>query len=124
MLCRMAESAQANIANTPPTQLSKARVIVIKMIALTAISLGLGFTHNWASTRFYQPEYVAGFRTGLMEGALMPAALPGLLMGHDLPIYAENNSGRGYRIGYILGLNTCGTFFFGIAFWAPHRRRR
>ena len=43
-----------------------------------------------------------------MEGALMPAALPGLLMGHDLPIYAVNNTGRGYRIGYILGLNTCG----------------
>ena len=119
----MAESAQATITATPPAQLSKAKVIVIKMIALTAISLGLGFTHNWASTRYYQPEYVAGFRTGLMEGALMPAALPGLLMGHDLPIYAVNNTGRGYRIGYILGLNTCGTFFFGIAFWQPRRRR-
>ncbi len=123
MLCQMSEFAQATIASTPPAQLSKARVIVIKMIALTAISLGLGFAHNWASTRYYQPEYLAGFRTGLLEGALMPAALPGLLMGHDLPIYAANNSGRGYRIGYILGLNTCGTFFFGIAFWQPRRRR-
>jgi len=119
----MAESTPATITAAPFAQPSKAKVIVIKMIALTAISLGLGFAHNWASTRYYQPEYRAGFRTGLLEGALMPAALPGLLLGHDLPIYAVNNTGRGYRIGYILGLNTCGTFFFGIAFWMPHRRR-
>jgi hypothetical protein len=123
MLLRMAESAQATVATSPPEPLSKAKVIVIKIIALTAISLGLGFAHNYASTRFYQPDYVAGFHTGLMEGALMPAALPGLLTGHDLPIYAPNNIGRGYKIGYILGLNTCGTFFFGVAFWQPRRKR-
>ena len=99
-------------------------MIVIKIIALTAISLGLGFTHTWASSRFYQADYVAGFHTGLLEGALMPAALPGLLMGHDLPIYAPNNLGRPYKIGYILGLNTCGTFFFGVAFWQPRRFRQ
>ena len=62
---------------------------------------------------------MAGFRTGLLEGALMPAALPGLLGGKDLPIFAPNNVGRGYKIGYILGLNTCGTFFYGVAFWQP-----
>lgn len=119
----MAESAQATVITPAPAPLSKTKVIVIKIIALTAISLGLGFAQNWASSRYYQPEYVAGFRTGLLEGALMPAALPGLLLGHDLPIYAANNTGRGYRIGYILGLNTCGTFFFGVAFWQPRRRR-
>jgi hypothetical protein len=118
MLCRMAESSPATVVTT------KAKVIAIKIIALTAISLGLGLAHNYASTRYYQPDYVAGFRTGLLEGALMPAALPGLLAGHDLPIYAPNNAGRGYKIGYILGLNTCGTFFFGVAFWQPRRPRR
>ena len=123
MLCRMAETAQATITTMTSAQLSKAKAMAVKMLALTAISLGLGLTHHWASTRYYQPEYAAGFRTGLLEGALMPAALPGLLMGQDLPIYAANNTGRGYRIGYILGLNTCGTFFFGIAFWQPRRRR-
>jgi hypothetical protein len=120
MLCRMAEPVQVQVAT--PARLSKAKVIIIKIIALTAISLGLGFAHNWASSRFYQADYVAGFHTGLLEGALMPAALPGLLMGHDLPIYAANNLGRPYKIGYILGLNTCGTFFFGIAFWQPRKR--
>jgi hypothetical protein len=124
ILYQMAEPAQAPVTTpAPPAELSKAKVIVIKMIALTAISLALGFTHNWAATRFYRPDYVAGFHIGLMEGALMPAALPGLMMGHDLPIYAPNNIGRGYKIGYILGLNTCGTFFFGVAFWQPRKRK-
>jgi hypothetical protein len=99
------------------------KVIIIKLVALTAITLALGFTQGWAAKRFYGPDYVAGFHTGLLEGALMPAALPGLLMGHDLPIYAANNEGRPYKIGYILGLNTCGTFFFGLAFWRPRLKR-
>ena len=77
ILYRMAESAQATVTTTPPAQLSKAKVIVIKIIALTAISLALIFGQSYASTRFYQPDYVAGFYTGLLEGALMPAALPG-----------------------------------------------
>jgi hypothetical protein len=117
----MAEPTHAPTAT--PARISNAKIITIKIIALTAISLALGFTHNWASTRYYRPDYVAGFYTGLLEGALMPAALPGLLAGHDLPIYAPNNEGRGYKIGYILGLNSCGTFFFGVAFWQPRRRR-
>jgi hypothetical protein len=122
MLCRMAESPQ-----TPNTSASdrsfKTKVLIARIILLTAISLGLGFTHAWASTRYYQPDYVAGFGTGMMEGALMPAALPGLVGGKDLPIYAPNNLGRPYKIGYILGLNTCGTIFFGVAFWQPRRKR-
>jgi hypothetical protein len=112
MLCRMAEPTQAPV--TTPAGLSKTKVIIIKIIA---------FGQGWAAPRYYQPDYVAGFYTGLLEGALMPAALPGLLGGNDVPIYAPNNVGRGYKIGYILGLNTCGTFFFGVAFWQPRRRR-
>ena len=121
MLCRMAEPTQA--PDPTPARMSKTKVIVIKIIALTAISLALIFAQGWAAPRYYQPDYVAGFYTGLLEGALMPAALPGLLGGHDVPIYAPNNMGRGYKIGYILGLNTCGTLFFGVAFWQPRKRR-
>jgi hypothetical protein len=120
MLCRMAEPAQEQVST--PADPSKAKVIVIKFIALTVISLGLIFAQGWAVPRYYKPDYVAGFGTGLLEGALMPAALPGLLTGHDLPIYAPNNLGRPYKIGYILGLNTCGTIFFGVAFWQPRRK--
>lgn len=79
MLDPMADSAQATVTTTGPNRPSQKKVIIIKIIILTAISLGLGFTHSWASTRYYQPDYVAGFGTGMLEGALMPAALPGLV---------------------------------------------
>lgn len=120
----MPESAPATDPTTTTAPLSKAKVIAIKVIALTAISLALGFTYNFASTRYYQPDYVAGFNIGLVEGAVMPAALPVLMAGRDVPIFAPNNAGRGYKIGFILGLNTSGTFFFGVAFWQPRRRKR
>ena len=105
-----------------PARFSEAKVMAVKIIALTALGVALGLTQGWALSRTYQPGRVAGFRLGILHGMLMPAALPGLLMGHDLPIYAPDNSGRPYNIGYILGINTCGTIFFGIGFWQPRRR--
>ena len=98
---------------------SLAKFIIIKGVAMTLLTIVLAVMQGWAAPRFYKADRTAGFNTGLLEGALMPAALPGLLMGHDLPIYAPNNSGRPYNIGYILGINTCGTLFFGVAFWRP-----
>ena len=92
----------------------------IAILILLGVLLGVG--QGWAASRFYSPERVAGFHVGLMEGFLMPAALPSLLMGKDLPIYAPNNIGRGYNIGFLLGINFCGTLFFGVAFWRPRKR--
>jgi hypothetical protein len=54
----------------------------------------------------------------------MPCALPYLLAGWDLTIYAEVNSGRGYKLGYTLGVNGCGALFFGFVFWRVNRLRR
>jgi hypothetical protein len=90
------------------------------ILVLLGVLLGLG--QGWAASRFYGPERVAGFHLGVIQGALMPAALPSLLMGKDLPIYAPNNIGRGYKIGFLVGINFCGTVFFGIAFWRPRKR--
>ena len=64
---------------------------------------------------------LAGFRLGILHGALMPVALPSLLLGKDVPIYAERNEGRTYKLGYIAGINACGLVFFGLAFWRPAR---
>jgi hypothetical protein len=108
--------------NATSTLSSKWRQQAIKIAALTLFSVALGFGYDRAAPRTYAPERVAGFFTGMMHGALMPAALPTLVFGKDLPIYAPNNVGRGYNIGFILGLNTCGTLFFGLAFWHPKNR--
>jgi len=57
-----------------------------------------------------------------LHGALMPMALPSLVIGQDVDIFAANNSGRPYKIGYIFGINLCGLIFFGAAFWKPKKK--
>lgn len=75
--------------------------------------------YAWASARFYPADVRVGFGHGLIHGAAMPMALPGLLLGQDPPIYADQNTGRSYKLGYITGINLCGLVVFGIAFWRP-----
>jgi hypothetical protein len=67
---------------------------------------------------------LAGFGTGVAHGALMPCGFPMLLVGRDIPIYAERNTGRPYNLGYTLGVNLCGAFFFGSVYWRLSRLRR
>ena len=43
-------------------------------------------------------------------------ALPALVLGRDVSIYSDRNTGRGYKLGYIAGINLCGLVFFGLAF--------
>jgi hypothetical protein len=121
MLCGMEESVPKQIAvsTLPP----RAKEITVKIIILVVLGVALGFAQAWASSRCYKPDHVAGFGLGVLHGILMPAALPGLLMGNDFPIYAPNNSGRLYNIGYLFGVNTCGMLFFGVTFRHPRRRR-
>ena len=95
---------------------------MVKITLLTLLCLVLGFVQGWAASRFYRPDYVAGFHVGMVQGALMPAALPALLMGKDVPIYAAANVGRLYKVGYILGINICGTLFFGVAMWQSRKQ--
>ena len=66
----------------------------------------------------------AGFGRGLVDGALMPGTLPPLLLGRDVAIYAANNTGRTYKLGYTVGVNGCGAIFFGIIFWRLNRWRK
>lgn len=122
ILRRMAASPPDPITTAAPV--SKARVIAVKTAALVLLAVLLGVGQSWMAPRYYGPEWVAGFHTGVIEGALMPAAFPALLMGKDVPIYAQVNEGRPYKIGYVLGINACGTVFFGLAFWPPRKRGR
>ena len=69
-------------------------------------------------------ERPAGFGRGLVHGVLMPIALPNLLFGSDVPIYAERNTGVPYKLGYTMGVNGCGALFFGALYWRLLRLRR
>jgi hypothetical protein len=92
-----------------------------KGMMLLLLGTVFGFGYDWAVPRFYGPERKPGFPLGVLHGALMPVALPSLLLGKDVPIYAERNQGRVYKLGYIAGINLCGMIFFGSAFWSPRK---
>lgn len=91
-----------------------------KFIIITAL---FGWLYGWASPKCFHKDESAGFAWGMLHGALMPMALPALVMGQDVEIYATNNSGRLYKLGYIVGINLCGVVFFGSIFWTPGRKR-
>ena len=114
----MAEPFKIKLQFPPAFQ---GKVITIKIIALTVISLALGFAQGWASSRYYQPDYVAGFQRPA-GGCAHARRVAGIVDGARSADLRAEQSGRGYKIGYILGLNICGTFFFGIGFWQPRRQ--
>ena len=89
---------------------------------LVAVCACLGWLYAWASPRVHPPNTHVGLVYGMAHGALMPMALPSLLMGKDVTIYSENNTGRAYKIGYIAGINVCGLIVFGSAFWRSGRK--
>jgi hypothetical protein len=113
------------IANqTPPSRRSLwVKRLAVKAATLVLLGLVFGFGYDWAAPRFYSPDRLAGFRLGVLHGALMPVALPSLLLGRDVPIYAANSTGRTYKLGYIAGINLCGLVFFGAAFRQPRKQR-
>lgn len=99
----------------------RVRFWVTKIASLVAAGVLTGLAYDYAAPRFYRENVRANFWYGMLHGALMPVALPALLMGQDAPIYASNNVGRFYKIGYIAGINCCGLFFFGLAFRQPKK---
>jgi hypothetical protein len=90
-----------------------------KALTLAIVTVVFGWFYGWASPWAFPKNHTADFKYGVLHGALMPLSLPTLVMGKDVPIYAPDNSGRGYKLGYICGINVCGLFFFGAAFRRP-----
>ena len=95
----------------------------LKLLWLVVAGVLLGFCYQEAVPRLYRPETRAGFWLGAVHGFLMPVALPNLLAGEDVPIFAANNAGRNYKLGYIAGINLCGLIFFGMAF-RPQKEKK
>jgi hypothetical protein len=90
-----------------------------KIIILAVVTVVFGYVYGWAAPWAFPPDKTAGFAYGMLHGALMPIALPSLVIGRDVPIYDTDNSGRFYKVGYICGINLCGLAFFGPLFWRP-----
>jgi hypothetical protein len=101
---------------TPPCFLQRC---LRKALTLAIVTVVFGWFYGWASPWAFPKNRVADFKYGVLHGALMPLSLPTLLLGQDVPIYAPDNTGRSYKIGYICGINACGLLFFGAAFRRP-----
>jgi hypothetical protein len=104
----------------PGTRVAAQRIIV-RIATILACSIVIGWYLNHTTTVAGQP---AGFVQGALHGALMPCQLPRLLVGYDVVIYAPHNTGRTYKLGYTVGVNGCGTIFFGLLFWRVNRWRK
>jgi hypothetical protein len=110
-------ATQANVSN-------RARAggkLLARILVVLAVAIAAGYLLHRASAAMAKDPQPAGFGRGLLQGALMPVALPNLLVGNDVTIYAQNNTGRRYKLGYTLGVNACGIVFFGFLFWRLNR---
>jgi len=97
------------------------RRLLRKVVILAIATVVLGWFYGWASPWAFPKNKTAGFGLGILHGALMPLALPSLVLGRDVEIFAADNSGRFYKIGYICGIDICGLVFIGPLFWRPKR---
>ena len=85
-----------------------------------AILAGTAYLFAWACGVAMQADAKLstppGLFRGMLHGAMMPVAWPALLAGHEQEIYARVNTGVPYKLGYSLGVNASGLFFFGWLF--------
>ncbi|HYT59465.1 MAG TPA: hypothetical protein VEL06_04805 [Haliangiales bacterium] len=97
---------------------------VARLASIILLAFVIGWTLNRVALQLERSHRPAGFVRGLVQGALMPASMPNLLIGHDVVIYAENNNnGVFYKLGYTMGVNGCGAVFFGMFYWRLKRWR-
>jgi len=112
-------SAQAKVSAPGVT----ARRVLLRVATVLAAMFILGYVMHRLSYTLERSPHPAGFSQGLLQGALMPAAWPNLLVGNDVIIYAPHNTGLTYKLGYTFGVNICGAFFFGMFFLRLSRWR-
>lgn len=88
-----------------------------RFASIILLAFLIGTILNEISRRMEEARPIAGFARGVLQGALMPAAMPNLLVGRDVMIYSVNNNGLFYKLGYTMGVNACGAAFFGMFYW-------
>lgn len=98
--------------------------LALRLLLIIVITYGFGWVLNRSATASNNRSEAAGFGRGMLHGALMPGAMPSLLLGKDVEIYSSNNNGRLYKLGYTFGVNAMGAFFFGSFYLRLNRWRK
>jgi hypothetical protein len=97
---------------------------MVKLVVVLVLAWAVGAVLNRLATSLDRSTQPAGFLRGALQGALMPMALPNLLVGRDVTIYSTSNTGVTYKLGYTTGVNVCGACFFGVLYWRLSRWRK
>lgn len=99
----------------------RGRRIAVRCLIILLLAVGIGASLKHLSASLERAGRPAGFTRGLLQGALMPMSMPNLLAGQDITIYSQNNTGLTYKLGYTVGVNSCGAIFFGLFFWRVNK---
>jgi glycosyltransferase involved in cell wall biosynthesis len=99
---------------TPPAfRLLRNALKSVVQLVIVGLIVGWILNHTAKPGSTQEP---AGFLLGMLHGALAPMALPNLVAGYDVDIYAPNNIGHWYKVGFAAGINVCGLFFFALLY--------
>ena len=98
--------------------------LLVRLATIVLAAFVIGWLLNQLALQLDRTNQPAGFLRGMVQGALTPAAMPNLLVGYDVTFYSVNNRGVPYKLGYTLGINVCGLFFFGGLYWRMSRWRK
>lgn len=121
MTAKTVEEIKALPASAPP---SRRRRILLRILMWLLVATIIGWFMNRSARNLRHAAHPAGFGQGVLHGACMPLTLPNLVIGQDVAIYAESNTGRTYKLGFVTGVNISGLFFFGLFFWRVSRLRK
>lgn len=121
MPAKTVEEIKALPAPAPPSRLRK---ILLRTLMWLLVATIIGWFMNRSARNIGHSDHPAGFGQGVLHGACMPLTLPNLIVGHDVTIYAESNTGRTYKLGFVTGVNISGLLFFGLFFWRLSRLRK
>ena len=113
--------------DSSPTTISPALRIgkfLWRIATIVCAATIVGWILNQLTISLNTSGQLAGFWHGVVQGAMMPCAMPNLLFGNDVTIYASYNTGLTYKLGYTVGVNICGALFFGLSFWRLRKWRR
>jgi hypothetical protein len=124
----LANIVGGNMSTDPPDPRSAPAPLWLRLLRTVAVLafFALTFTSllKFSNASLERRDAMAGFPMGVLHGICMPASLPHLLLGYDVPIFAASNTGRTYKLGLTVGINSAGLVFFGSFYWRFHRLRK
>ncbi|MGV3773954.1 MAG: hypothetical protein ACO1QB_13720 [Verrucomicrobiales bacterium] len=118
------DGQRAELISQKPSTVGKFTRILFRITMIIIITYAFGWVLNRSVQTSEKSKNAAGFGRGVLHGALMPGAMPSLFFGKDVVIYAANNNGRLYKLGYTFGVNACGLLFFGVFYYRVNRWRK